>query len=280
MYNLIHVQISGDTASSTVNAGSLSDLSNIANTSLYGFEDYHGVDIGVVRAVRLWFSPLVGEIPIEIRIKDTDTRLGFAISRTEEVRKLCTTTENACLSLLPKTCTEKKLNEQGFIYISSVMEAEEDSPSARSGLRSLYKQASQSSRLLVVSRISNHKVLPWMVSSTGAIRCFDTVSLSQKLSLHRHARVPILVHVFLWDRSANNANVGSIRARAMSTETPLGMTTSSETAAVPLPTEEDSDEEEEEEDRASDAPDITLNRDTAGEFSFRLHDFALKNNWV
>lgn len=245
-------KISGDTASSTVNAGSLSDLSNIANTSLYGFEDYHGVDIGVVRAVRLWFSPLVGEIPIEIRIKETDTRLGFAISRTEE----------------------------GFIYISSVMEAEEDSPSARSGLRSLYKQASQSSRLLVVSRISNHKVLPWMVSSTGAIRCFDTVSLSQKLSLHRHARVPILVHVFLWDRSANNANVGSIRARAMSTETPLGMTTASETAAVPLPTEEDSDEEEEEEDRVSDAPDITLNRDTAGEFSFRLHDFALKNNWV
>lgn len=79
------VQISGDTASSTVNAGSLSDLSNVANTSLYGFEDYHGVDIGVVRAVRLWFSPLAGEIPIEIKIKDTDTRLGFAISRTEEV---------------------------------------------------------------------------------------------------------------------------------------------------------------------------------------------------
>lgn len=253
-------KISGDTASSTVNAGSLSDLSNIANTSLYGFEDYHGVDIGVVRAVRLWFSPLVGEIPIEIRIKETDTRLGFAISRTEE----------------------------GFIYISSVIEAEDDAPSARSGLSDLYKQASQSSRLLVVSRISNHKVLPWMVSSTGAIRCFDTVSLSQKLSLHRHARVPILLRVFLWDRSANNANVGSIRARAMSTsppsspstETHLGMTTANENQVVPLPTEEDSDEEEKEESRVNDAPVITLERDTAGEFSFRQHDFALKNNWV
>lgn len=88
IFLLVLVQISGDTASSTVNAGSLSDLSNLANTSLYGFEDYHGVDIGVVRAVRMWFSPLAGEIPIDLKIKDTDTKLGFAISRTEEVRNL------------------------------------------------------------------------------------------------------------------------------------------------------------------------------------------------
>lgn len=83
--NNFYVQISGETASSTVSAGSLSDLSNLANASLYGFEDYHGVDIGVVRAVRLWFSPLAGEIPIEIKLKENDTKLGFAISRTEEV---------------------------------------------------------------------------------------------------------------------------------------------------------------------------------------------------
>ncbi|KAL1539607.1 hypothetical protein AAHA92_24067 [Salvia divinorum] len=249
-------KISGDTASSTVNAGSLSDLSNIANTSLYGFEDYHGVDLGVVRAVRLWFSPLAGEIPIEIKIKETDTRLGFAISRTQE----------------------------GFIYISSVIEGADEAPSARSGLSNLYKQASQSSRLLVVSRISNQKVLPWMVSATGAIRCFDTVSLSQKLSLHRHTRVPILVHVFLWDRSANNANVGSIRARAMSTSPPsppsteahLEMTARSENRGV----EEEDDDLDDEDTVASDGQDITIERDTAGEFSFRLHDFALKNNWV
>lgn len=63
-------------------------MTNLANASLYGFEDYHGVDIGVVRAVRLWFSPLGGEIPIEIKIKETDVKLGFAISRTEEVKLL------------------------------------------------------------------------------------------------------------------------------------------------------------------------------------------------
>lgn len=78
-------QISGEMASSTVNAGSLSDLMNLASVSLYGFEDYHGVDIGVVRAVRLWFAPLGGEIPVEVKIKEGDTKLGFAIGRTEEV---------------------------------------------------------------------------------------------------------------------------------------------------------------------------------------------------
>lgn len=58
---------------------------NLANVSLYGFEDYHGVDIGVVRAVRLWYAPLGGEVAVEIKIKDDDVKLGFAIGRTEEV---------------------------------------------------------------------------------------------------------------------------------------------------------------------------------------------------
>lgn len=65
--------------------GSLADLANMANVSLYGFEDYHGVDIGVVRAVRLWYTPFAGEIALEIKLLQGDTRLGFAISRTEEV---------------------------------------------------------------------------------------------------------------------------------------------------------------------------------------------------
>lgn len=82
---LFMLQISGETASSTVNAGSLSDLANLANVSLYGFEDYHGVDIGVVRAVRLWYAPLAGEVAVEIKLKEGDSKLGFAISRTEEV---------------------------------------------------------------------------------------------------------------------------------------------------------------------------------------------------
>jgi hypothetical protein len=79
------VQISGETASATVNSGSLSDLSNVTNETLYGFEDYRSVDIGVVKAARLWYSCVAGELLLEIPIEEGDTKLGFAISRTEEV---------------------------------------------------------------------------------------------------------------------------------------------------------------------------------------------------
>ncbi|PIA53453.1 hypothetical protein AQUCO_00900204v1 [Aquilegia coerulea] len=234
-------KISGETASSTVNAGSLSDLSNLANASLYGFEDYHGVDIGVVRAVRLWYTPMGEEIAVEITLREGDTKLGFAISRTEE----------------------------GFIYISSVIDDDENGVAAmRSGLIDLYREAAKASKLLVVSRVSNEKVLPWMVSSTGAVRCFDTVSLSQKLSLHRHALQPILIHVFMWDRGLVS-QVGSL-ARSRSVTPSL----------MPLPSEIQLPQPPIENRVPGDAPGLTLERDTAGEMSFRFHDFSLSNNWV
>uniref|UniRef100_A0A0D3GZ40 Uncharacterized protein n=1 Tax=Oryza barthii TaxID=65489 RepID=A0A0D3GZ40_9ORYZ len=136
-------KICGDVASSTVNMNSLGDLANMATVSLYGFEDYHGVDIGVVRAIRLWYAPFAGEMALEIKLQPGDTRLGFAISRTEE----------------------------GFIYVSSV--AEESTPgvaSTRSGLLELYRRARRASKLLVVSRVGDDKVLPWATSTAGDIR--------------------------------------------------------------------------------------------------------------
>ncbi|KAL4578943.1 hypothetical protein LXL04_015075 [Taraxacum kok-saghyz] len=81
-------RISGETTSPTENSGSFSDLMNLANVSLYRFEDYHGLDIGVVRRVRLWFAPLGGEVAVEIKIKDGDSKLGFAITRIQEVQIL------------------------------------------------------------------------------------------------------------------------------------------------------------------------------------------------
>ncbi|KAG8483650.1 hypothetical protein CXB51_023296 [Gossypium anomalum] len=246
-------KISGETASATVNAGSLSDLSNLANASLYGFEDYHGIDIGVVRAVRLWYSPLVEEVAIEIKLKEDDTKLGFAISRTEE----------------------------GFIYISSVIDDDENVPSTRSGLSTLYKESVSASRLLVVSRLSNQKVLPWMVSSTGAIRCFDTVSLSQKLSLHRHASIPILMHIFSWDQLLVSRGSSSARNWDPSPSVlPLPQEVRlahqpNDNQVLPLPPGEPNESI-----TTSEQPDRRLQRDTAGEVSFRFHNFSLPNNWV
>ncbi|KAI3701527.1 hypothetical protein L6452_26683 [Arctium lappa] len=60
-------------------------------------------------------------------IKEGDTKLGFAIGRTEE----------------------------GFIHVTSVIEDDQDSPSTRSGLSNLYMEAKRARKLLVISRISN-----------------------------------------------------------------------------------------------------------------------------
>ncbi|KAJ6428049.1 hypothetical protein OIU84_023463 [Salix udensis] len=227
-------KISGETASSTVNAGSLSDFSRLANVSLYGFEDYHGVDLGVVRAARLWYAPLCGEFAIEVKIKEDDTKLGFAISRTEE----------------------------GFIYISSVMDDDENVPSTRSGLSNLYKEAKSASRLLVVSRVSNQKVLPWMVSSTGAVKCFDTVSLSQKLSLHRHAKA-----VAGSGLCARPPVMAALPPEIQLTRQP-GRNQIQPLTAADIPNDGVLGNE----------ADIRLDRDTAGETSFRFHCFSLPNN--
>lgn len=106
--------------------------------------------------------------------------------------------------------------------MSSVTDHEdENAPAARSGLSSLYREAAKASRRLVVSRVGSQKVLPWMVSSTGAIRCYDTVSLSQKLSLHRHAKVHIVLHVFLWDSSSSATAAFSSPPRSSSGGTHL-----------------------------------------------------------
>lgn len=273
-------QISGETASSTVSAGSLSDLANLTNASLYGFEDYHGVDIGVVRAVRLWYAPLGGEFSIEIKLREGDTKLGFAISRTEEVSLWIFHAFTSTLVLFVVFTNTCFCNQQGFIFVSSVIDGHEDLPAKRSGLSNLYKIAANSSKLLVVSRVSDQKVLPWLVSSTGAIRCFDTVSLSQKLSLHRHAKAPIQLHVFLWDPA-----LGSIRFRSISPSV-LPLPPEVQLAAAArhpneIPTQElPSQSSDAGEVSSSDGSESRLERDTAGDVSFRFHEFSLSNNWV
>ena len=134
----------------------------------------------------------------------------------------------------------------------------------------------------MVSRVVNQKVLPWIVSSTGAIRCFDTVSLSQKLSLHRHAKVPITIHVLLWDRALAVPS-GANRSRAA---TPFVMQLPPEVQLSCHPDENQIQLLPPEVPSGSSrvvgdhGPEIRLERDTAGESSFRFHDFALASNWV
>ncbi|CAD6224424.1 unnamed protein product [Miscanthus lutarioriparius] len=227
-------KISGETASASVNSSSLSDLSNVTNATLYGFEDYHGVDIGVVKAARLWYSCIGGELLLEIPLEEGDTRLGFAISRTEE----------------------------GFIYISSVIEDDKESeaPSTRSGLCNLFNRANEASKLLIISRVSNEKVLPWMISSSGAVRCFDTMSLSQKLSLHRLAVRPIQLHLLAWEKPSGPAEriMCSPKLPPASTLLPQLHQNLVETIEGRVDVEED----------------------YVGDLSFRLDDISFECSWV
>ncbi|CAL9203546.1 uncharacterized protein LOC103974838 [Musa acuminata AAA Group] len=235
-------KISGETASNTVNMGSLADLSNVANASLYGFEDYHGVDIGVVRAVRLWYAPAEGEMAFEIEPREGDTKLGFSISRTEE----------------------------GFIHISSVEDDDGTGVAAgRSGLKKLYKAAAAASKLLVVSRVGTEKVLPWIVSTSGAIRCFDTVSLSQKLSLHRHALKPILLHLLMWETSETNVTT----TKAESDEHPTPM-------SPPYIVPRASDGASAAASSLSASPGRDELQDAAGDLSFRFCDLSIWNTSI
>ncbi|KAG8087092.1 hypothetical protein GUJ93_ZPchr0010g10592 [Zizania palustris] len=243
-------KISGDMASSTVNMSSMGDLANMAAVSVYGFEDYHGVDIGVVRAIRIWYAPLAGELALEIKLQPGDTRLGFAISRTEE----------------------------GFIYVSSV--ADESTPgvaSTRSGLLELYRRARRASKLLVVSRVGDEKVLPWATSTGGDIRCFDTVSLSHRLSLHRHALRPVTLHFLMWERlplAALLKGAGAARPTV-------------QMIVLPPPSQDDEQREEDddggESDEAAfdgDGPEIVLTKDDSDDRSFRFQNIGLPDSWL
>ncbi|KAK3121480.1 hypothetical protein QOZ80_8BG0654110 [Eleusine coracana subsp. coracana] len=240
-------KISGDAALSTVNMGSLGDLADVATMSLYGFEDYHGVDIGVVRAVRLWYGPAGGELALEIKLQPGDTRLGFAISRTEE----------------------------GFIYVSSV--ADESTPgvaSTRSGLLELYLRARRASKLLVVARVGRDKVLPWAVSTAGDVRCADTVSISQRLTLHRHALRPVTLSFLVWDRELSAAALleGAAAARPQAVVA---------AQAIVQPTQPASNEESSDEITfdGDDGLVIVLGKDS-DDCSFRFQNIDLPSSWL
>ena len=69
----------------------------------------------------------------------------------------------------------------------------------RAGLQTVYQAACAAGKLLVISRLGGEKITPWLVASSGSIRCYDTISLSNKLSLHRQTGQSIRLHVMVWE---------------------------------------------------------------------------------
>nr|XP_024371040.1 uncharacterized protein LOC112280145 isoform X2 [Physcomitrium patens]XP_024371049.1 uncharacterized protein LOC112280145 isoform X2 [Physcomitrium patens] len=144
------------------------DPAIIGNTGCYRIQDREAMDVDVLRAVRLWYSPAAAELAIDLKPEENESRLGVGISCTEE----------------------------GFCYVSSV---DPSTVAERAGLQTVYQAACAAGKLLVISRLGLEKLTPWLVSSSGSIRCYDTVSLSNKLSLYRQAGQSIRLHVMVWE---------------------------------------------------------------------------------
>ncbi|KAJ7539566.1 hypothetical protein O6H91_08G019400 [Diphasiastrum complanatum] len=154
--------------SSYFGSGLKENLSTVANTGKYMIQDWKGTDMQIVRAIRLWYVPAAAELAIHLRPVPGEIRVGVGISCTEE----------------------------GFCYVSSV---EHGTSADRAGLKTIFEAACAARKLLVISRIAGEKLTPWMVTPAGAIRCFDTVSISDKLSVHRQACEAIQFYLMVWD---------------------------------------------------------------------------------
>lgn len=102
-----------------------------------------------------------------------------------------------------------------------------------------------------------------MVCSNGSIRCYDTISLSQKLSLHRKALLPFSIHVLLWDMNVN----GGVDERR--TENVPTASEEEPGESVPEPPSNELEEEV-----------GSMERESIGDVSFRFEDVVLPSSWV
>jgi len=100
-----------------------------------------------------------------------------------------------------------------------------------------------------------------MISSSGAIRCFDTISLSQKLSLHRLAVRPIQLHFLAWAKPAGPVDriIHSLKLPPPST-------------LLPQPHQNLMVESVE--------PRVDAEQDYVGDLSFRLDDLSFESSRV
>jgi hypothetical protein len=151
------------------------DPVNVGNSGCYRLQDREAMDLDVIRAVRLWYMPAAAELAIDLKPEENEARLGVGISCTEE----------------------------GFCHVSSV---DPGTVADRAGLRTVYQAACAAGKLLVISRLGGEKITPWLVSSAGSIRCFDTVSMSNKLSLHRQTGQSVRLHVMVWDGALHDSS--------------------------------------------------------------------------
>ncbi|XP_068663088.1 uncharacterized protein [Aristolochia californica] len=123
--------------------------------------------IQILQAVRIWFLPGVAEVPVMLTPEAGETRFGMDIKRTEE----------------------------GFICIYGVAKG---SAADRAGLRQLREQAAASGKLMIISRLEGHSLMPSTVSSTGLIHCCDHAEVKQTLASAIERMDGIDLYIMAW----------------------------------------------------------------------------------
>lgn len=141
------------------------NLSSIVSSGTYSLEQSHGIPdrLVIVRAVRMWFAFHAAEVEVELEARQGENLLGVTIGRTIE----------------------------GFCYVTEVVP---NTAAFRVGLKERLDAAKALGMKLVVTKVGNERVLPWLISN-GTIRCYDINSISSKLSAHRRAGKPACLHL-------------------------------------------------------------------------------------
>ena len=78
----------------------------------------------------------------------------------------------------------------------------------------LHVAAKREGKLLVITKVEEEKILPSVVSTFGCVRCYDTMSISQKLVMHWHLgqsiQIFVLAHGYHMDKPHLVVNVTKI----------------------------------------------------------------------
>ncbi|MCO5560468.1 hypothetical protein L7F22_014083 [Adiantum nelumboides] len=138
-------------------------LSSVTSTGTYGLqESQRAACLDVVRATRIWYGFEFPELQVPLKAEEGENHLVVNIERTKG----------------------------GFCHVTEVVA---DTAADRAGLSSYLWNAQTLEKLLLVTRVGDEKILPWLISDEY-VSCF-VHSICTKLPAYRDAHHPAFIHI-------------------------------------------------------------------------------------
>ncbi|KAI5079843.1 hypothetical protein GOP47_0005322 [Adiantum capillus-veneris] len=129
--------------------------------------------IDVSKAIRLWYVPPATEVPINLHLEPGEAKFGLSLASTEE----------------------------GFCHVATV---DDGSAAERAGVRYLLELALKENKLLVVSRVGEEKVVPWLATSDGSIHYYGVPTIRETLSQLRSTYKFAQIHLMVWESAPSD----------------------------------------------------------------------------